>query len=292
MKIPNIIKNFFTYIIQNNNFILNKSINFIILFIILTILLIFQPPEIQIGQVLKNDIIADQVIKYIDTEATKKREEVIKFTTPPVFINDYKIEKEQEKIFTEFAGKIITSKKINDIKILIDQNNIDITSNEYQNIKFLNLYYIEFLNKAIQIFSKIYKNGIINLDDTELSNYDYTGIIIGEYVNRQLKYTHYLTSEVTNINKLNQILSNEIDEVFLNIKENQKNILINFYLKFLLPNVFLDEVITNERLNNRIRSESVVYKNIKKGDIIAKKGELITKNLFEKINLILRIKLK
>lgn len=290
MKIPNIIKNFFTYIIHNNNLILNKSINFIVLYIVLSLLFIFQPPEIRIDQVLKNDIIADQDIKYIDTEATKKREEVIKFTTPPVFINDYKIKRNQEKILTDFLQKIITSKKFDDIKILTEQNNIEITSNEYQNIKNINAVLKGFLNKIFLIYSTVYKNGLINLNESELSNYEYTGIIIGEYVNQQLKYTHYLTSEIMNKNKLEQTLSNEIENVFNNINENQKNILKNFLLKFYEPNVSIDEILTNERLNNRIRTESIVYKNIKKGEIIAKKGELITKNLFEKINFVLKNK--
>ncbi len=290
MKIPKKIKNIFTDVVHNNNQIINKSLNFIILFIVLFFIIIFQPPEIRVGQILHEDLIADQDIKYIDIEATKKREEIIKATTPPVFIYDLKIVREQHNLLKEIFEKVLSSKNYNEIKILLIENKINITSSEYKNLQELNDKYKSFENNFIYIFTKFYKMGLINIKESEISNYDLSGIIIGEYVKRQLKYTHYLTEEILNIERLKKNLNNEIENVFYGIEENKKNSLINLYIQFFIPNTYLDEQITNRRLNNRIQSESVVYKNVLKGEIVAKKGEVISKSLFEKINLVVKNK--
>ena len=134
MKTPNIIKIIFTDILSNKNQILNKSINFIFLVVVLSIFIIFQPPKIRVGQILNEDIIADRDIKYIDNEATQKREEIIKATTPPVFIYDTKIVRDQQNLLNEISQKIISSKNYNEIKILTGEYDIDITASEYNDL--------------------------------------------------------------------------------------------------------------------------------------------------------------
>lgn len=290
MKTPNIIKIIFTDILSNKNQILNKSINFIFLVVVLSIFIIFQPPKIRVGQILNEDIIADRDIKYIDNEATQKREEIIKATTPPVFIYDTKIVRDQQNLLNEISQKIISSKNYNEIKILTGEYDIDITASEYNDLRGLDKNYRNFLKNFNFIFYKIYKRGLVNIKESDLPNYDLSGIIIGEYEKMQLKYTHYLIEEIMTLDMIKNLLNNEIENVFYGIEDGKKNNLINFYMKFFKPNIYLDEEITNSRLNNRIKSESLVYKSLKKGDIVAKDGDLITKSLIEKINLVVKNK--
>ena len=89
MKIQKRIKYLLTEIINNNNQILYKIINFIILLIILITIIFLKPPTEmlkKVGDRLKKTYVSKTEIRYLDKEATKRNEEIIKLTTPPVFI--------------------------------------------------------------------------------------------------------------------------------------------------------------------------------------------------------------
>jgi len=142
MKNLKIFKNIFIKFLNNENNLLYKVINFIVVFIVLFIIIFFQPSdriEVKENEVLKRSIIAKKDIKYYDEKATKRNEEIIKLTTPPIFIfnKDY-IKFQQEKIKNLFEKGICSTEEFEKLRPYYEKLTLELSyPKEYQ---FINSY--------------------------------------------------------------------------------------------------------------------------------------------------------
>ena len=287
MKTPNYYRNFITDLFNNNNFILNKILNFIVLLIIIFVILFFLPNEkslkLKIGDVLRQNIIAENNTKIIDNEATKKVEEMIRSTTPPTFVYDNKVVVELKRIITDYYNILLTSSKYQDIVSFNKMNKINISEDDYKRLKRIIIKNKDFLDLFLSIFNQIYDRGIVFIDDENQTDLQSSGIRIGKYNRNQLQYTLYSVEEINTAESIKNFLKYSIDDNFKKLDNNDKNSIQRLYLQIIKPNIFFNKEITELRLKNRIKTEAVVYKNLEKGEIIAKKDQIITENLLNEI---------
>ena len=287
MKTPNIFKNIFLNIIHNNNQILNKSLNFIILFSVLFLLIILQPAtrmiKLNVGDVLKKDIVANKEIKYIDKKATKRKEEIIKVTTPPVYIFDSEITEKRINQIKNLFKNIFITKNFDGITKLAKAQDISITFEEYKTLLNIENRDKEFLKKFLNIFSEISKKGIIDIDDSNLSNLELSGIWVGKYDGKQLINNFLSIDEVDTLETIINKIQNKIEINFKYLKASQKKILLNTYQKLFIPNIIYNKEMSELQLKNKIKTESIIYRTIKKDQNIARKGDIITNDNIDKI---------
>jgi len=215
MKNLKIVKNIFIRLLNNENNLLYKVINFIILFIVLFVIIFFQPIDriaVKENEVLKKSIIAKKDIKYYDEVATKRNEEIIKLTTPPIFIfnKDY-IKFQQEKIKNLF-DKIMFSESFESIKKNISDDKIIFNSEDYQLFKNLIVRNKSFINIFLSVFNKISSTKIIE-SSSFLNKFDGNAIKISEFENNKFKYTIYyyeeIDTEISIIDKIEKEVENK-----------------------------------------------------------------------------------
>lgn len=288
MKNLKIFKSFFINFINNENNLMYKFFNFIIVFIFLFIIIFFQPINriaVKENEVLKRSIIAKKDIKYYDKEATKRNEEIIKLNTPPIFIfnKDY-IKYQQEKI-KNLVDQIIFSQSFDDIKKNISDDKITFNNEDYQLFKNLISRNKSFVNNFISLFNKISSTKIIE-SSSFLNKFDVNAIKIGEFENNKFKYTIYLYEELDTELSIVEKIDKGVENSFKNINESTRKIIKNIINNNILPNVIYDKNTTEFEFKKRIETESKVYRLIPK-DRAFMKGTLVTSTNINEINAII-----
>lgn len=292
MKSLNHLKVLFYNIIHNQNNLLSKIIIFLITLLILSSLDLFQPNRfrypVKLGEVLKKNIIANRDLKYIDKHATEKRRNLIKATTSPVYI----YEKENiDKTIQEvrfFIKTLLTAVNYTDIKKYFKKFNISLTPVQFQQIKDITYDTNDLLNTFEIIIPEILKIKYIDTDEIKLFKYELSGIKVGTYEQDQLKTTLFLVEEIDNKNTIKSKIENIIINNLQNLTSTEQKLFINILHSMATPNLTYDQEISEFELSNRLKTEAIVYKKIKKDEIIARKGEKITDKNFEQIQLIFK----
>jgi cyclic-di-AMP phosphodiesterase PgpH len=278
----------FEKIINRRNFLLYRVSIIILLFLIIFALIIFEPTgkifKPKLGDVLKEDIIVDKDLRYLDEEATKRNKDAIKSTTPPVFIiNTSLIQKRTDELI-----KLINKIKIssNQSDLMTNENFIKLNFEDSKKIKQLLIENPACEDDIIKIFSEMNSEAIFELTPDLRSSLENSGLLIGKYKNSNLIETLYSVEEIKEKSEISIGLKENIEKKMNYLKDEQKQIIFSLLEKTITSNVFLDKDITDVRLKNKLRTDTNVYRTFKIGQVIARKGDILTEESISKINVI------
>ncbi|MBP7552556.1 MAG: HDIG domain-containing protein [Spirochaetes bacterium] len=286
-KITTTIINYFQNIILRDKDIFLKLSVTLMLFaaIFLTIVLkpigkIFTP---QLGAIVNYDIVADTDIKYINKVETEKNITAIKLKTPPVFLFDISKTNERLTVLTTLLDKLFIA---NDIKETADQFykiGMVFSYEEIESIKQIIEINPEFTKRFVELLFNYSNEGIIESKVASDVKYEKSGIIIITNIDNRIDETLYYQDELSRFSVNLKELRENIDSSFAEYDKNKRNLIYSIFNRVLVPNILIDETQTSLRLQNVLQKQANVYNTIKKGQIIARKGDLITESNIEQI---------
>ena len=289
MKNLSYMNNFFLNLIHNNNQILYKIINFLILTLSLFFLIMLYPHNslvnINEGDILKADIIADTNIKYKNNDATEKKIKSIKTTTPPTYIHNVKIVKERKNLITDFFKKIFVHQNFNEATKLAEKLEINFTDEIFKTLQKTNSKYSNLSNNIINIYTEIMNEGVTQISKSKIPNLKLSGIEIEKYEEDKLIKTHFAIDEIITITKTSPIIEKKVETTFTKLKSPYKKTVINLLKQLITPNIIYHKEMSDIQLNNKIKTDGVIFKEIKKGQVLARKGDIVTVGILEKIKL-------
>lgn len=252
-----------------------KNVIVLIFFILLTTIAsqssYFSTEKVQVGDVSDKAIYSPKTQRYEDEEATKKMQEDALTNVQSVYNEDASIYSNIETDMSLFIDSIVTFKE--------KKSNLDASLSEMEEQKNFNYkkeiesYRSEiknpfsFSNDEIDYFVALDKNDLTNVEKTITHSLK---TIFDERV------THENSSDVIAKFKKSQILLNYFTT-------EQSNRLIERISLRIEPNFKLDEKATTEKQNEALNSVDVVFKEIKKGEIIVRIGEIVTEEQYDKL---------
>jgi membrane-associated HD superfamily phosphohydrolase len=83
-------------------------------------------------------------------------------------------------------------------------------------------------------------------------------------------------------------IQHDVELMLPTFGEFEKRVLENFLINFLSPNILFDSERTQANLKEKLQKERNVYKKIQKGQIIARRGDLVTEDNLPMINAVLQ----
>lgn len=282
------IKKFFIKILRNHDNYLYIFLNYLFTFLILVSLTLFFPLEIKkqvkLNEILKRNIIAKNNVKYFDPEASRKKEEIIKSTTVPIFIynKDY-IKLQIEKMKKALLRIEKTQKYSEYLLITPDEEKINLTEEDYYILKECMKGDNNFKYKFLSLYENLSYHKIIE-NNPILNKYELNTLKIGEYEDNNFRYVIHLFEEIYT----EKSIKNKIElivEKFFN-SNHYKNIIKKIIINNIVPNVIFDEENTKKEINKRIETEAKIYRLIPKGKIF-EKGTIVTTENINEINAII-----
>ncbi|HOJ63928.1 MAG TPA: HDIG domain-containing protein [Spirochaetota bacterium] len=244
------------------------------------LIIVFQPITMffnqKIGDVLKNDVIALKNIKYVDKKKTEEKIKEIRQNATPIFTFDYDITKEKLKTILNVLDILLITENISDINKIIEKNDLQITKNDIDIIRNLIEKDPYFIKKFSNIYLSISENGII--EDNINSD-----MIIMVNKNEPQKEILYKKDEIKKL-KLNfSLLKDKVDKEFSFLSQKERYFIFSLLNKLIVPNIFFDKEKSELRIKREIETGGVVYNEIKKDQIMARKGDMITEDNYDKI---------
>ena len=85
-----------------------------------------------------------------------------------------------------------------------------------------------------------------------------------------------------------KVIQRDVEIMLPSFGEFEKRVLENFLINFFQPNIILDAEKTQTNLKEKLQRERNVYKKIQKGQIIARRGDLVTEDNLPMINAVLQ----
>ncbi len=156
---------------------------------------------------------------------------------------------------------------------LLDTKNTKLTETNKIEVKKRELKKIQ---KALQsFFDKIYKSGYVDIHTENIKKNE----IVVRVSNKEefILPTHSLTDSINIVDKAEKHFQQ-------NLQEGYQNVAFEFLSKALLPNLKWSPELTKQYEEIAIFSVPLTEGIVKKGDIIVRKGETITKEIKKKIN--------
>ncbi len=200
--------------------------------------------KVKVGQVSNENIIAPRTFTYIDIAKTAELKKKMAESVPPVYRLDTSKENEV----------------LNNIDTLFD--NIESITNSTKSV-------VEKRNKLIQMFANnsSFADLILNESPDQIEK-------MHKFVKSILYKLMIMGVKSNSINESIQIGVDEIDKS--NFKDSEKQFLSYVLSKTIQPNLIYDKEATENAIQKAINSIPPVKVTINKGDIIVKKGEVIT----------------
>jgi len=277
-------------IIQNEDKILYKILVFFILFISIFLIMTLQPAsryfKPKIGNIVPRDIIAHKDFKYVDEELTRKNLKNIKNTTPPVYLIDDLVSESNYKKLEKTFRSII---EFQDYQSFFEKTkNLEIHLNlkDFMFLKELFTKNEASFDRILFIYSKIMNDGIIELSKDKINSLETSGLIIAKIKNAKVSETLFLVDELIDLRKAKSKLKDLIDNEFIFYNEYQKKQVFDLISNYLIVNIHFNKEITENKMTEKIRNDSKIIKKIKKNQVIARNGDVITEENISQINAI------
>lgn len=231
----------------------------------------FSTENIGVGDVSDKAIYSPKTHRYLDEDATNKMKDEALSKVQAVYNEDASIYKGIESNFDNFIESIITYKE--------KKSNLDTNIDEFKKTKNFNY------DNELQTYRSNIQNPF-SFSDSELDK--------------------FIALDNKSLEKLSVVVLEELKKIFNErvTYENLKTVVDDFKKTDVLfyffdrdvsdeltarlslqikPNFTLDEVATKESQNEAIQSVDAVYKEIKKGEVIVRTGEVVSEEQYKKM---------
>ena len=287
-------RSIFKKLFLNQNFFILKILIVFFLFIVSSFVIFIDTykgdVKLKINDVLTRDIIAEDEIQYVDEDASSRNEEIIKMTTPTYFYFDNKITEKRISLLKTILINIASEITYEEIKKYAEENDFSLTINEYKLLNTILNQSSKDMDRIVAFVSDLYKRGVSKIDQIQLSGYEVSGIILASSVNFEMVESFYSINEFSlftiNVNDIRSIVNVSLSKY----SDFDKKVFENFLINFFIPNIIIDKEKTETILKNKLKSERNVYRKMLKGQIVARKGDLIDKDNISKIVAVLNYK--
>jgi putative nucleotidyltransferase with HDIG domain len=253
-----------------NKNLIQKITIFLILLITITLILSFNffPDKILLkkGQICSKDILSPRTFEFIDLEETQNLKEKASRSIEEVYdlnlVNIENVEKQVDSIFLkikEYREKLNNSSENNNVNLTVNEEKL--TDNDLREIaKEINF------NLELNMDEQIIIDGL-QLDELSLNK-----------INRDLKTSVRKIMEQgikeTDLENAKKQLVREISEI--SISHYDALIASEIGTILIRPNLFLNEEETEKRRQEAISSVNKVERTIQIGQIIIRKGDIVT----------------
>ncbi|MFW6006392.1 MAG: HD family phosphohydrolase [Bacillota bacterium] len=249
MKFLYDLKKRFTHIFNQNileNKLLWGILFFVFISLILTIDLFPNQVDIKPGEVSKTDITAPRTITFTDEERTQELREIAGDSARKVYEEDEQIGEEIKKDIQNLFNYVKS----------IDPETQDISEIDEEIQEKFN---IKFEEEVIDI--------LVSTNEEKLEEMQSRAMAI---MDNQLD-KRILPGELS---ETREDLENQIQN--LNINQEKKKVLVSILVKFVRPNMFLNEEATEENREQAIRDVESYEHTVRQGEIIVRKGDVVT----------------
>ncbi len=265
---------------------------FLILFvIIISYLASYLPskslPHLNEGEIANSDIIAPDDLTIIDKETTEKRQHEAAEGVPPVYNFDrnasLNLEENINEFFTfgkEFIKNKTSFKLIQELEAeILDRFGLEVSENDLRYL--IKEKFSPHLEESlIALLTSICSQPIISSRNIFIHGENEKGLLLlSGQEERNIKAT-----EVLDLREAKEKLREEIKK--LDIPKMERDFLVSFSPNFILPNMTYNRMETEVRKQREIAKVEPVFYNIKKGKVIIRKGDEVTKETVKQIELI------
>ncbi|MCG8570560.1 MAG: HDIG domain-containing protein [Spirochaetes bacterium] len=286
---------FFNAIIHNKDNLFYKSLLTLLLFVVVLFVILGQyvfrktVTIPKINSVLTKDIEADREVRYLDKDETKRNEEVIRLSTPAIFIHNEEISANMIQVVRTVLVLISQIEKYQDFTLQIKDKNVELSEQQFQILKQIISNDPGFIDQYLTFLFSVYRRGTIKLAENIVSQIELSGIIIGRYQHDKLIETRYSPDEIYDMEVTKEGNKLLVFDQFSQLNKLEKEVLLNFYNKTVITNIIYDEELSEMRLNNKLKNQ-YVYRKILKGEIVAERGERVTPENIDQIVAVLTSK--
>lgn len=262
------------------------------IFIFLNLVMLFQDYNsairIKINDVISKDIVVDEDLNYIDEKASARNEEILSLSNVPCYLFNVQYSEERLNVLDKLLSEMQDGADLKIVQETAQQNEIDFSENEFKVLMKIMREDKDFARTLENYCSKIYRNGIIHIDTRFAPGLENTGILLF-YPAGSGKADEKLTKEQAMELELDlKSMQHDVELMLPAFGEFEKRVLENFLINFFQPNILLDSEKTQANLNEKLQRERNVYRKIQKGQIIARRGDLVTEDNQTMINAVLQ----
>ena len=269
-----------------------KLLFVIITFVALTLLMLFQDynsvTRIKISDVVSKDIVVDEDMNYIDEKASARNEEILSLSNVPCYFFNVQYSDERLNVLGQLLAALESNVQFETVQDIAAVNKMNFSENEFKVLSKIIREDRKFTDTLEVYCSKVYKNGVIHIDSRFISRLENTGILLF-YSDESGKVDEKLTKEQALELELDfKVIQRDVEIMLPSFGEFEKRVLENFLINFFQPNIILDAEKTQTNLKEKLQRERNVYKKIQKGQIIARRGDLVTEDNLPMINAVLQ----
>lgn len=262
------------------------------IFIFLNLVMLFQDYNsairIKINDVISKDIVVDEDLDYIDEKASARNEEILSLSNAPCYLFNVQYSEERLDVLSKLLSELQEGADFKTVQETAQQNAINLSENEFKVLLKVMREDRDFARTLEVYCSKVYRSGIIHIDTRLVPSLENTGILLF-YPAGSGRADEKLTKEQAMELELDlKSMQHDVELMLPAFGEFEKKVLENFLINFFQPNILLDSEKTQVNLNEKLQRERNVYKKIQKGQIIARRGDLVTEDNQTMINAVLQ----
>ncbi len=245
-------------------------------------------PLIPEGEIARSDIIAPATLTIEDKETTENRRKEAADLILPVYTQDANIFRDTEETIREFfnfgrewlKAPVTVARRDELQKEIQEKYDYEITSKDLR-LLIKNKFSAVTEESLISLLGKIYKQGIILSKNLFIHREQERGfnLLTGPDTEKTIKI-----EEIIDTKEGKEILAQEIGR--LDLHRNEKALLTNLANFFLSANITYNKAETEARKEQARQSIGKAFYTIKKGKVIIRKGDEVSKEALEQINMV------
>lgn len=271
-----------------------KILLVIFIYLMLCAVMIFQnytvTNRIKINDVISKDIIVEEDMNYVDEEASARNEEILRMVNPPYYVWNKTFSDQRLTDLSSILSESTQNDEYSAVKEFADSVNIVFSENDYQVFRKMVAADPEEKQKILMLAQEFYSRGIIKLTPAILSKIEVSGVKVMGDRNGGRNETLFSSEEVSGFELENTQIRQSVKSVFWKSSEFEKKVLENFFINFFVPNIQYDPEKTETDLKEKLKTERDVFKKILKGQIVARRGDLVTTQNLSLISAVLSYK--
>lgn len=269
-----------------------KILTVTVVFIFLNLVMLFRDYNsairIKINDVISKDIVVDEDLDYIDEKASARNEEILSLSNAPCYLFDDRYAEQRLNVLNKILSELQAGANFKTVQESAQQSEINLSENEFKVLLKVMREDSDFA-RALKVYcSKVYRNGVIHIDTRLVPGLENTGILLF-YPTESGKADERLTKDQAMELELDfKSMQHDVELMLPAFGDFEKKVLENFLINFFQPNILFDSEKTQLNLNEKLSRERNVYKKIQKGQIIARRGDLVTEDNQTMINAVLQ----